>query len=1193
MWLSGLLLATALAVTPAAPAAAPTLPATPQFRHYDVNQGLPTSDIYIIKQDASGILWLGTRAGLVRFDGNDFTIYQHIPGDDTSLAANDTSGLLIDSRGRLWAGGEGSGVNRFDPATETFVHYRHDDGDPHSLSSNDIMALAEGADGTLWVGTWGGGLEHMVAPGHFEHLTHDPDDPASLAADSVLSLASLADGRLLIGTMHGLDIRLPDGRLVHTRFPSLDKPPRIWDISTDESSIRLSTTAGLFLLDADHTAHRFDPGQLPVTNVMSSTRSPDGNLWVGTTDGLYLVEPNGHATHLKTDTLTPGAQPGRLIWHLLVDDEGGLWVTTQNAGIAYLSPDWRDFSHYSHRADDPDSLAGDRIMALDASSDGQLWVGGSNGQLDKLDPRDGRVTHYGATVALGTNTIASIASFDGDKLWLGNHSGLALFDGEHTRQVDSPHITTGVHWVVTGQNGQAWAAPIDGNVVTVDPRTLAVTPVGNAFDGDADKETRDLKRHDGVLWRATHAGLSRLAADRTRFVPVQGVSPGVVDNFCFHDQQLWLVRPDALERYRIDADGKAHLEHRVGTAQGWPGIHAYAMTVDNHDRAWIFSPAGLWRYDAHDDSFRAFGKTDGLPSLEFPAKKLVRDAHGDIFVGSQRGVVGFNPDRLHDHPRAPRLHLTDITVQRGDNTVRLTPAQHALTLEWDDRDLRINAHALSYINPSRNRYRFRLRHLDNDWVDTGNRGRREFAGLTAGNYTLQVQAAGPSGVWGHLATPLAIHVEVPPWNRPWAWLIYILAALLLLWAVATIWRRRLEQRHRLQLLEQEREMARQADAAKSRFLATLSHEIRTPMTGLLGMTELLLGGRLGTQERHCARTIQRSGQLMLKLVNDSLDMTRIEAGRLALDPAPMNPRTLLADIRELQAQQARRKQLAWEVTVHPSVPEGVVGDRHRIQQILLNLTNNAFKFTSHGHVGIDASYADGTLHLCVHDTGPGISAADRERLFHRYEQADSPERHNGAGLGLAICRELVQLMGGRIELASTVGAGSRFDIHLPLPECVPPTAAAATPTASPKPARALELLLVEDDATVAQAVSGVLGQAGHRVTHAAHGLAALEELGSGRFDAILMDMNLPGMDGCQLTGLIRERGNDDAAIPIIAVTARSGTDEERHARDAGMDAFLRKPVTLEDLNRTFERLGLWRGAPHAAPSPPRDATDPA
>src|SRR5699024_5928710 len=336
--------------------------------------------------------------------------------------------------------------------------------------------------------------------------------------------------------------------------------------------------------------------------------------------------------------------------------------------------------------------------------------------------------------------------------------------------------------------------------------------------------------------------------------------------------------------------------------------------------------------------------------------------------------------------------------------------------------------------------------------------------------------------------------------------------------------------------------------ARPIFLATLSHEIRTPMTGLLGMAELLLNGHLDAAGRRCARTIQRSGQLMLKLVNDSLDMARIEAGRFELEPAPMDPRALLDDVHDLQAQQARHKGLEWHVVVDPGMPAALVGDRHRIQQILLNLTNNAFKFTGEGAVTVHAGYADGQLHLRVSDTGPGISEADRERLFHRFEQADSPQRREGAGLGLAICRELVHLMRGRIELASTPGEGSHFDIDLPLPE-VPASAMADAddgnmPVAAGFPG-GFNLLLVEDDPTVADTLRGLLEQAGHHVTHAAQGLAALGALETGVFDAVLMDMNLPGMDGCQLVRLIREREAEGMRLPIVAITARSGTDEER------------------------------------------------
>ncbi|HET6587306.1 MAG TPA: two-component regulator propeller domain-containing protein [Oleiagrimonas sp.] len=1178
MGISTLLLAAAMAAaSTTSPVQAP-LPATPQFRHYDINQGLPSSNVYTVVQDRRGAIWLGTRAGLARYDGTSFKVYRHIPGDATSLASDDVSSVLADSHGRLWAGGEGSGVNLLDPLHGTFRHFKHRADDPDSLANNDVLTMAEGRNGTLWVGMYGAGLDHMISPGHFVHLRHVKDDPSSLSSDVVLSLFSRGKGRVWIGTMRGMDIRDADGRLRHVRFEGLTKPPRVWRIDGNAHEVRADTTAGLFLVGDDAVARRIDGGKLHPRGVFASARDRHGNLWLGTTHGLYLLEPDGRLKHFPARPLLPGGQPGQLIWQLTVDHEGGMWVATQNSGVAYLSPDWRQFAHYSHRPDDDSSLSASRILALAKGRDGELWVGGINGQLDKLDPATGKVTHEAAALGLAPASITALANTDRHGLWVGFHGGLGLFDGQRFRKVEDTRLGSGARWMATDASGTAYVSPPGQGVLRVDPDTLKVTPLIPGFAGEPGRETNALAMHDGTLWRASQAGLSRLAADGLHLTPVPGVARGPVVALGFAGHDLWLARPHELDHYRLD-EGKSTLIQSIDASHGWPGLETNALTVDGRGRVWLFAAAGLWRYSPTTRSFHHFSKADGLPSPEFTSNELVRLTNGTVYAGSLGGVIGFRPGEEHDHPRPPRLVLTSALVRRDGHDVRLSLDSHRLHLRWDDRDLRITAHAMSYINPKLNHYRFRLTGFDPGWVDTGTRGVRELAGLKAGNYRLLVQAAGPSGAWGQLTTPLTIEVDAPPWLRPWAWLVYALVLALLIYLIASIWRRRVEQRHRVQLAHQQQHMAEQANAAKTRFLATLSHEIRTPMTGVLGMADLLLDANLAARERGHVETIRRSGRMLLKLVNEALDMARIEAGRLVLEPAPMDPRALIEEVRQLQTGQIRDKDLDVLTHVDADVPARLEGDATRIKQILLNLTNNAIKFTPHGSVAVTATYIQGELQLHVSDTGPGISEADRQRLFQRFEQADSPQRKEGSGLGLAICHELVGLMGGRIELETRLGEGSCFKVFLPLREAPAETPAAVPEAPEGHSANASRrLLLIEDDATVAQVIVGLLEARGHRVTHAAHGLDALSEMQNRPFDALLLDMNLPGMDGCQLTRMIREREGNNAHLPIIAITARSGGDEERQARAAGMDAFLRKPIDAEELARTLNRLCQTRQA---------------
>jgi signal transduction histidine kinase/CheY-like chemotaxis protein len=1168
LWLGAALALQSVALPTAAPASAPV--PTPHFRHYGVNDGLPSSNIYTVVQDRQGFIWMGTRAGLVRFDGVSFEVFRHDPRDPTSLPGDDVSSVLADDHGRLWVGGEGSGINLFDPATGTFRHWLHVEGDGDSLAGNDPMALAQAADGPVWIGLYGAGLDRMTADGRFVHLRHVEGDPDSLASDNVLSLRAEDDGRVWIGTTAGLDVREADGRLRHVRFEGLARAPRIWRIDGDSSGLRAATSAGLFDIGADLVARRAYAGFVPDRNVMSSVRGTDGSLWVGGMDGLYWMGSDGRHRYFPQQRLLPGGQPGHLIWQVMRDHEGGLWLATQDGGIGYLSPDWQDFSRFSHVPDDADSLAGSRISALAADARGNLLVGGQAGQLDRLDTATGEVWHLAKKLGLASRSITTLASTDDGRLWVGLHDGLCLVDGDAIRCVAGPHLTGGVRWMAADAAGRAYISPPGEGVFRVDPASLAVTPVKLAQADSADRETSQLLRHGSVLWRGSRAGLSRLDADGTQFVDVAGVAHGPVSAFSVAGTDLWVARPEALEHYRLE-HGSAHLQARVDAAHRWPGVVAKAVTVDAHGRVWMPSEVGLWRYDPRDGRFRQFGAADGLPSAEFTSDNLVRLADGTVYAGTLGGVAGFRPDVQHDRPRPPVLVLTRVSVRRDGRVTPLAFGRAPLEVEWSDRQLSVSARALSFIDPARNHYRFRLVGFDPDWVDTGTRGEREFTGLGAGEYRLEVQAAGPSGAWAGLRAPLLIRVAAPPWATPWAWLTYVLAALALGWLAFGAWKRRVEQRHRVQLADQQRVLAEQASAAKTRFLATLGHEIRTPMTGVLGMTELLQRTPMQERQSGYVDAIRRSGELLLKLVNDALDLARIEAGRLELEPAPLDPRALLHEVAELGAGLAARKGLRYDVDIADDVPARVLGDALRIKQILLNLSNNALKFTEHGGVRIDLRRVDDGLAFRVSDTGPGIPEASRARLFQRFEQVDGPQRQAGSGLGLAICRELVALMDGRVGLESKVAQGSSFEVWLPL-RAVAATDAAA-PVETVAATRSLQLLLVEDDATVAEVIRGLLEAQGHHVAHAPHGLAALGELERGRFDALLLDLDLPGVDGFRLAQMIREREGDGAHLPIVAVTARSGGDEETRARAAGMDGFLRKPLTGAQLAAELERIG--------------------
>jgi CheY-like chemotaxis protein/anti-sigma regulatory factor (Ser/Thr protein kinase) len=306
--------------------------------------------------------------------------------------------------------------------------------------------------------------------------------------------------------------------------------------------------------------------------------------------------------------------------------------------------------------------------------------------------------------------------------------------------------------------------------------------------------------------------------------------------------------------------------------------------------------------------------------------------------------------------------------------------------------------------------------------------------------------------------------------------------------------------------------------------------------------------------------------MMLRLLNDSLDLARIEAGKLELESTALDLHALVRDVADLAGPLARAKGVGWDVARAADAPRWVHGDAVRIKQIVLNLVNNAIKFTDSGTVSLALGRGpDGSAQFRVGDSGPGISAADQQRLFRRFEQTDRPQRHGGSGLGLAICRELVTRMHGEILLDSGTGNGSMFTVTLPLAHCA---AGEIVENAAslPAPMTPRCLLLVEDDPTVAAVIIGLLGASGHDVRHVPHALAALSEIATAKYAAVLIDLDLPGVDGLALARMIRAGEAGTARLPLIGISARCVGDEEALCLAAGMDAFLRKPVTAATLD---------------------------
>lgn len=1190
------------------------------LRKYSVENGLSHNTAYCALQDSSGLLWIGTGNGLNSFDGNTFRTYylQHPQVNSNRILS------LTELNARTLLVGTNNGFCIYDK--------EQGKGEPFTLTtrygvavSSEVKRIVKDRRGKIWIATLGQGL-FCWNPDTGE-ITQN-SSYSSFIVDLCLSndriyLATLQDGWLVLDEEGRCEYRQP--------FISPDNPtlPTISALAVTEETVWVGGTGG------DIVAYHALDGKMKKRFYLSTKRQEailcfrrmeNGKMLIGSSDGAYLLDATS-GTFESAARLTGEPMGNSHLHDIVCDREKGLWMLTEQDGINYLAWHTRHFERFTY-AGIPEREAGkgeNVVGPLCEDTAGGIWVGTRYG-LWKLSKEEHVLRQIPVTAGKNLQIEVTALWQSRTELWIGtNGNGLGVMDlasgkirwyrhsGSMPRTLGSD-VVLALHQTRRGDMyvGTAWG------LCRYNPETddfLTVTAVGMMM------EVSDLHEDaEGYLWVATrNSGLFRCQLDRGEWKHFQASADeaglpvnSIVALLEARDGTMWFAT-DGGGLCRYDRASGAFSRLGRGTLVPLPNV-IHTVEEDAKGHLWISSYGGIMRINPADLQRAAYTVDDGLQSNQLSPRSSLFTREGWLFFGGMNGLNACRPEQFRQNRYVPPVVITDLNFPYVEDMAQAVALKgtagpvvekEEIRLPWHTNSFGISFAALSYSDPSRNRYSYRLHGIDRKWITSTEQTTAYYTDLPPGSYTFEVKGSNNDAVWNDESRLLTIVITPQWWLSSWAYAVYIGLAFLLFYLLGRRRNQWIKRKYRQQMeqfrIMQEKETYR----SKVGFFVNLVHEIRTPLSLIrLPLEEVLEHPGLDKQEeRNYLETIRRNVDYLLGITNELLDFQKMENEGLKFSLHACDVVLLVDNIACQFTENIRLKGKELEVIL-PAGSLHAVTDAGKLSKVIVNFLSNAMKYARR-HIRLELSSDKEMFHLSVSDDGPGIEPEERSRVFTAFYQINNEHQMPGTGIGLAFSRTLAEGLNGRLQLAESPLGGSCFTLSLPLgnagapaatarpeslpdtlPECLSGGSSDDSAGGEKEPmsghpelnGRKFTVLLVEDNPELLAMTAGRLGQ-WFVVEKADNGQKALELLRKETVDVVVSDVMMPVMDGIELCRAIKSN-LAWSHIPVILLTAKTSLEAKTEGAECGADVYVEKPFSIRQLKAQIENLLHLRLAYH-------------
>lgn len=1203
----------------------------PYFYHIYADYGLSSDKTTHVIQDYMGFIWIGTEGGLNRVtDYGSFDVHKYNRKDSATLSNDYITSLFEDSANRLWVGTK-DGLNLYNREQNDFtrVHVPHEDLKAGSIS---VYHINEDAQGNLWVIC----NDHLVKVSG-ETMEEELAVRALDEGDKPLNLGRVAffKSQVLVSTMKGV-YRLQGKKLVETDLAG-DEP--VTSLLALGNELWMGTAGkGIIRYDDSRRSWRTlnkESKQTPLTsNHINDIYLVDNTkVWGATIDGITVIDlETEESQFLQYDFDNAFSLSDKVVRYIYQDRQGVVWATTPNSGVNYYHSADNLFDYYGQTSEEgtENDLMDYAIFSL-FNHGNKTWLGSRKG-LSRFSTNTGKFDHYPLPESIAENvtSILAIDNCSDNNLWLGTNNGLIswrIADGSYERIL--PDVLAGmqVNAVMVDDDDNAWLGTEVQGVKLYSTAAKVVRDIKVKADGvvldyvPAIKAIVRLKSGDvlvgsqkglfmfkeGLLEKVT---ITSQSGDLVNDIPVNGIYESDNHGILIATQQDGLIL----------LDDQLKLAGRYDMSSGIASNDIRSLVEDDEGAMWLATNAGVTKLnldeaDTSNNVIKNFDISDGLQSNHFSERASLKDEDGKIMMAGPSGLTLFHPDYIRDYDIPHNLVLISLSVAgkkvkvgEADSPLkRDISLTERLVLNCEQNNFTIAYGAIDHIRPGDVQYRYKLNGYHDDWIIQKAEGVANFQNIPGGkDYDFVVQSKGRFSDWSeekHISIRIEPHFYETLWFKVLIGLAVIGLVALALWGRN---KRIIQKRRELEALIEERSVelteeiserkkaeeklkgalieAENANEVKSRFLANMSHEIRTPLNGIMGLTQLSLETDSESEQKDILNTLATSANSLKVIVDDILDIAKIEAGTMDFASEVFSVKELLEEVVASFQTQVSEKNLYLKKWVLPTIPDLILGDVDRVRQVLVNLISNAIKFTHSGGVtvlaeGLDQGEDAIEIWFTVTDTGIGMPESQLNRIFESFTQVDSGDTraYGGTGLGLSICKELVENMGGEVWAESDEDSGSIFRFYIKAEEVFEADLKSGgeenliEEIEEEIPTAARKVLLIEDNTTNQKVATKMLERNGIEVACAENGEIGLQMIKNDHYDLILMDLQMPVMDGYETTRCIKALDSEKANLPIVALTAAAMVGEREKCLEAGMTDYLSKPVDYQLLVKTVNQ----------------------